>query len=96
MRTEQKLKDVQSVDENRNEIFSLMYNFDMPFVNNIVELNLRITKVKKNLWNIWSLDDANAFLEYFDAFTVWENGLKTLDCISSIFISNPIDPTLIY
>ena len=82
----------------KNEILSFMYNFDIPFDNNLAERDLRMTKVKQKISGTFrSLDGANAFTRIRGyVSTVRKNGLNTLDCIRSIFTSNPIDPTLVY
>ena len=82
----------------KNEILSFMYNFDIPFDNNLAERDLRMTKVKQKISGTFrSLDGANAFTRIRGyVSTVRKNGLNTLDCIRSIFTSNPIDPILVY
>lgn len=80
----------------KDEILAFMYDFDVPFDNNLAERDLRMTKVKQKISGIFrSTDGAKAFTRIRGyASTVRKCGLKTFDCIKSIFTPNPIDPTL--
>lgn len=81
----------------KNEILSFMYDFDIPFDNNLAERDLRMTKVKQKISGTFrSLDGANSFTRIRGyVSTVRKNGLNTLDCIKSIFTLVPVDPTLV-
>lgn len=80
----------------KNEILSFMYDFDIPFDNNLAERDLRMTKVKQKISGTFrSLEGANSFTRIRGyVSTVRKNGLNTLDCIKSIFTMVPVDPTL--
>ena len=74
-----------------------MYDFNIPFDNNLAERDLRMAKVKQKISGTFrSLEGANTFTRIRGyVSTVRKNGLNTLDCIKSIFTNNPIDPTLV-
>lgn len=81
----------------KNEILSFMYDFDIPFDNNLAERDLRMTKVKQKISGTFrSPEGANSFTRIRGyVSTVRKNGLDTLDCIKSVFTFNPVDPTLV-
>jgi transposase len=81
----------------KNQILAFMYDFDIPFDNNLAERDLRMTKVKQKISGTFrSEDGAKAFARIRGYIsTVRKNGLNTLDCIKSVFTLNPIDPTLV-
>lgn len=80
----------------KDEILAFMHDFDVPFDNNLAERDLRMTKVKQKISGTFrSTDGAKAFTRIRGyASTVRKCGLKTFECIKSIFTPNPIDPTL--
>ncbi len=73
-----------------------MYDFDIPFDNNLAERDLRMAKVKQKVSGTFrSYTGANAFTRIRRyVSTVRKRGKNTLDCIESVFTANPIDPTL--
>ena len=81
----------------KEQILTFMYDFNIPFDNNLAERDLRMTKVKQKISGTFrSLEGANSFTRIRGyVSTVRKNGLNTLDCIRSIFTSNPVDPTLV-
>lgn len=80
-----------------DRILAFMYDFDIPFDNNLAERDLRMTKVKQKISGTFrSVEGANAFTRIRGyVSTVRKNGLNTLNCIKSIFTLEPIDPTLV-
>lgn len=76
-----------------------MYNFNIPFDNNLAERDLRMAKVKQKVSGTFrSVEEgANAFTRIRGyVSTVRKHGLNTIDSIRSIFTNNPVDPTLVY
>ena len=81
----------------KNQILAFMYDFEIPFDNNLAERDLRMTKVKQKISGTFrSKDGAKAFTRIRGyVSTVRKNNLNTLECIKSVFTSNIIDPTLV-
>ena len=81
----------------KEQILAFMYDFDIPFDNNLAERDLRMTKVKQKISGTFrSKDGAKAFTRIRGyVSTVRKNGLNALDCIKSAFTSNILDPTLV-
>ena len=81
----------------KDQILAFMYDFDIPFDNNLAERDLRMTKVKQKISGTFrSKDGAKAFTRIRGyVSTVRKNRLNTLDCIKSAFTSNILDPTLV-
>lgn len=81
----------------RDQILAFMYDFDIPFDNNLAERDLRMTKVKQKISGTFrSSDGAKAFTRIRGyVSTVRKNGLNTLECLKSVFTSNILDPTLV-
>ncbi|ETI92052.1 MAG: Transposase IS66, partial [Clostridium butyricum DORA_1] len=81
----------------KDQLLAFMYDFDIPFDNNLAERDLRMTKVKQKISGTFrSTDGANAFTRIRGyVSTVRKNKLNALDCIKSVFTSNILDPTLV-
>lgn len=81
----------------KDQILAFMYDFDIPFDNNLAERDLRMTKVKQKISGTFrSNTGAKSFTRIRGYIsTVRKNGFNTLDCIKSIFTSNILDPTLV-
>lgn len=80
----------------KEQILAFMYDFDIPFDNNLAERDLRMAKVKQKISGTFrSSAGANAFTRIRGyVSTVRKQGNNALDCIKSVFTANPIDPTL--
>lgn len=81
----------------KDQLLAFMYDFDIPFDNNLAERDLRMTKVKQKISGTFrSTDGANVFTRIRGyVSTVRKNKLNALDCIKSVFTSNILDPTLV-
>lgn len=80
----------------KEQILAFMYDFDIPFDNNLAERDLRMAKVKQKISGTFrSSAGANAFTRIRGyVSTVRKQGENALDCIKSTFTVNPFDPTL--
>lgn len=80
----------------KEQILAFMYDFDIPFDNNLAERDLRMAKVKQKISGTFrSSAGANAFTRIRGyVSTVRKQGKNALDCIKSTFTVNPFDPTL--
>lgn len=89
---------LNKLSTHKKEILAFMYDFDIPFDNNLAERDLRMAKVKQKISGTFrSLEGANAFTRIRGyVSTVRKHGLNTIDSIRSIFTNNPVDPTLVY
>lgn len=80
----------------KEQILAFMYDFDIPFDNNLAERDLRMAKVKQKISGTFrSSAGASAFTiirRYVS--TVRKQGENALECIKSTFTLNPFDPTL--
>lgn len=74
-----------------------MYDFDIPFDNNLAEHDLRMAKVKQKISGTFrSSTGANAVTRIRGyVSTVRKQGEDTLDCIKSTFTVNPFDRTFV-
>ena len=80
----------------KEQILAFMYDFDIPFDNNLAERDLRMAKVKQKISGTFrSSAGANAFTRIRGyVSTVRKQGKNALDCIKSTFTVNQFDPTL--
>ena len=80
----------------KEQILAFMYDFDIPFDNNLAERDLRMAKVKQKISGTFrSSAGANAFTRIRGyVSTVRKQGENALDCIKSTFTVNPFEPTL--
>ncbi|MBC2581853.1 IS66 family transposase [Clostridium sp. DJ247] len=80
----------------KEQILAFMYDFDIPFDNNLAERDLRMAKVKQKISGTFrSSTGANAFTRIRGyVSTVRKQGKNALECIKSTFTVNPFDPTL--
>lgn len=80
----------------KEQILAFMYDFDIPFDNNLAERDLRMAKVKQKISGTFrSSEGADAFTRIRGyVSTVRKQGKNALDCIKSAFTVNPFDPTL--
>ena len=81
----------------KEQILAFMYDFDIPFDNNLAERDLRMAKVKQKISGTFRSDKgAEAFTRIRGyVSSVRKNKLNALECIKSIFTATPIDPTML-
>ncbi len=73
-----------------------MYDFDIPFGNNLAQRDLHMAKVKQKISGTFrSSTGANAFTRIRGyVSTLRKQGKNALSCIESVFTVNAINPTL--
>lgn len=77
--------------EHRDGILGFMYDFRVPFTNNLAERDLRMVKVKQKISGTFRSHEGAAFFCRIRGFisTVKKNNLNVLDSISRTFLGSP-------
>ncbi|QAA33554.1 IS66 family transposase [Clostridium manihotivorum] len=80
----------------REQILAFMYDFDIPFDNNLAERDLRMAKVKQKISGTFRSGSGAKSFACIRGYvsTVRKQGMNALKCIKSTFTENPVDPTL--
>ncbi len=81
----------------KSQIFAFMYDFNIPFDNNLAERDLRMAKVKQKISGAFR---SSAEAKVFTRIRVYVSAVRkqnknALDCLKSIFTENPFDPTFV-
>ncbi len=77
--------------EHRSGILAFMYDFRVPFTNNLAERDLRMVKVKQKISGTFRSRDGASFFCRIRGFisTLKKNNLNVLDSISQTFLGTP-------
>ena len=83
------------LDKYRQEVLAFMYDFRVPFDNNLAERDLRMMKVKQKISGCFrNTEGATAFCRIRGYIsTLKKQGKNILAAIESIFAGNPFVPT---
>ena len=86
---------LERLDEHRKEVLAFMYDFKVPFDNNLIERDLRMAKVQQKISGTFrSQDGADAFCcirSYIS--TARKNAVNAIDAIGSAFEGCPFLPS---
>ena len=86
---------LERLDEHRKEVLVFMYDFKVPFDNNLAERDLRMAKVQQKISGTFrSQDGANAFCcirSYIS--TVRKNAVNVIDAVGNAFQGYPFQPS---
>ena len=86
---------LERLDEHRKQVLAFMYDFNVPFDNNLVERDLRMAKVQQKISGTFrSQHGAKAFCRIRSYIsTVRKNAVNVIDAIGNAFEGYPFLPS---